>query len=117
MNHPLFVQNAPLIAELGPQKNILIDRKFVDQHEVLVDHPDSQGGGRLGGGYLHRFPAEPDFPGRGALRAAEDLHNGRFPCAVFPRDCVDLPFFQGKIHIVVGKNTIGIAHGDVPHLQ
>ena len=55
-----------------------------------------------------------DFPGIPGENAYEDLHERRFPRAIFTDQRVDLSLFEVEIHLAQGVHT-GEAFVDLPH--
>ena len=87
-------------------------------HEVqlLVDHADAQGLGRLRPVQLHLFPFIEDAAAVFFVDAVEHLHQGGFPRAVFPDQRVNLPRVYGKVYVVEGVDA-GKVFVDMLHLD
>ena len=82
---------------------------------MLVYHADPQRIRHFRGGNAYLFTAKEDFSRGGGLRTIQNLHDGGFSRTVFACNGMNLPFIQRKIHMIIGQNTVGIAHGDVFH--
>lgn len=50
------------------------------------------------------------------VNAGQNLNQGRFSCTVFAHQCMNLPFPQGKVHILQGLDT-GEIFADASHLK
>ena len=101
---------------LGPQNDILRDRKRLYQHEVLVYHADSGVDGIAGIVHLDLFAVNQDIAGCGLEQAVKLIHQCRLSCAVFAQNCVDFTFVDREVDAVIG-DKIAEFFDDVAHLN
>ncbi|KXK27972.1 MAG: hypothetical protein UZ16_OP3001003572 [Candidatus Hinthialibacteria bacterium OLB16] len=89
---------------LLPQKDIFTDCQCRDQHEVLVNHAGSQtpcierGGGPIG------LPVQCHRPLIGNQQAEQDIHQSRFPGAVFSQQGMDLSPLHPQVCLIQGAD-------------
>ena len=57
-----------------------------------------------------------DFAFVRLVQTIENIHQSGLAGAIFPQQCVDFPFLQGKIHVVVGEHARKL-FGDSPGLE
>ncbi len=74
------------------KNNVFEDGQGVDQHEMLVNHPDSVPHGVGWIVELDLFPFDIDFPFIRHIEPVQDTHEGAFPRSVFPQEGMNLPF-------------------------
>jgi hypothetical protein len=99
-----------------PQSDILRHRQRLDQHEVLMDHPDAEAD-RVGrGSDRDRFAVQKDLPSVRAIHPVEDLHQRAFASAVFAQQGMDFAGLYIEVHVGVGKHA-GEALGNTAQFQ
>ena len=84
--------------------------------EVLVHHADAQTVGVVGVVDLDDLAVLLDDALLRLVKAEEHAHQGRFACAVFAEQRVDLALSELQSDIIVGDNT-GESLGDIKHLD
>ena len=84
------------------QHDVFQDRERLDQHEVLMHHPDPRGQ-RVLRAADHRGPtADEDLAAIGLVVAVEDAHEGRLAGAVLAHDPVDRTPADDERYVAVG---------------
>ena len=89
-------------ATLATQHQVLGDGEDIDQHEVLVHHPDAGGHrlARVGEGL--RDAVDHDLAAVGRQQAVQDVHQRRLARAVLPQQAVDLAGSHVEVNPVDG---------------
>jgi len=72
---------------------------------MLVNHTNAVSDRIRGFGNGYFLTVYPDLTCIGSIDAIKNVHKGGFSGAVFAQECMDLSLFEGKIDVVVGKNT------------
>ena len=89
-------------AALDAQDDVLQHGETVHQHEMLVDHADSERDGVVRAGDPRAPSADPDLAAVGPVVAVDDVHQGGFAGAVLADDAVDRPPRDGHRDADVG---------------
>jgi hypothetical protein len=84
------------------EHDVLGDGEDGDQHEVLVNHPDSGGHGVAGAGEALDDIVEEDLPVVGLVQAVQDIHQRRFTRTVLTEQGMDLSSLHGEVYVIVG---------------
>ncbi len=90
---------------LQAQHDILDDRHGLHQHEVLVDHADSQVDGIARRPDVRPPAMHMDFAGICPVQAGQDVHQGALAGAVFAQQRVDFAGPHFEIDVVAGDNA------------
>ena len=83
---------------------------------MLVDHAQPVSDGVAGTGKPNGLSIDPNHSLVRVVNPEEDVHQGRFSCAVFTEEGVDFALAHGEIHSIVGHHT-GKAFHDAEHLD
>ena len=102
---------------LTPDKNVFSHAHVWHKAQLLKDHGDALSQCLMDRqrGWLKVFSVEPDRSGVCAMRADQDLHQCRFPGAVFSHQCVQRSLPDLQINMMQNLYT-GKAFADVIHL-
>ena len=100
----------------GAKHDVFPDGKRVEQLERLVNHAHAAGDRIQRGAEADLGAAQRDASFVRALQAIEDAHQCRLARAVLAHHCMDFSAFDGKIHIVVGKDA-AVALDDADRLE
>ncbi|GBD84463.1 hypothetical protein BMS3Abin02_00856 [bacterium BMS3Abin02] len=98
------------------QSNVLCDGDRLDQHEVLVDHPDAMGYGVGRRVDRHRLAVDENQTVVRLMEPVEDLHQGRLPRSVLAEQGVDLTSMDVEVDVIIGKHPRELLH-DAAHLE
>ena len=105
-------QRAPM--RLRAQDQVLGDGQRLDQHEVLVHHPDPRVDRVAGAAHGHGAAVDLDLAGVRRLQAVEDLHERALAGAVLADEGVHLAPRELEVDVVVREDQ-GEALDDVDH--
>ncbi len=89
-------------ARLGAEHDVLEHREVVGQHEMLMNHPDAEIDGVLGGTHLELRAVHQDRAFVGLHHPVEDLHQGGLAGPVLAHDRVDLTGADNQFDVAVG---------------
>jgi hypothetical protein len=87
---------------LCAEHHVFEDGEIIDQHEVLVDHADTERQGLTGIGDGRGRAVDADFAAVGSVEAVEDRHQGRFAGAVFAHDAMHRAAPDGEVDVTIG---------------
>ncbi|MNI50686.1 hypothetical protein D3C73_1053670 [compost metagenome] len=113
--HRLFINNQIAFARFTSEEHILGDGHIRQQVKFLIDS-DNALVLPLNGGIIHRqrFTVEPDITASLRLRARQRLQQGRFSCAVFTQQRVNLTCPNGQLRAAqrpdAGKTFCQVGH-------
>ncbi|MPM72491.1 hypothetical protein SDC9_119467 [bioreactor metagenome] len=85
-----------------PEGNVLAYGKGGHQRKVLVHHPDLQRNGILGTLDAYRFPVKFNTARICLIDAVKNVHQGGLTRPVLSKQGMNLPLFQGEIHLFIG---------------
>ena len=104
------------VRRLDGENDVLGHGHHGNQHEVLVHHADAAVDRGPRGAELDGTALDHDLALVRPVQAVEDVHQGRFACAVLSEQRVHLALAQVDADVVVGHDA-GEALRDVPHLE
>src|SRR5579859_2607260 len=84
-----------------PQHDVFRHRQRWNQHEVLVNHTDTQAYGVARAVNMDQFAIDIDFATVGANQPVEDIHQGRFTRAIFANQRVNLSLAHLEMNKIV----------------
>lgn len=87
----------------GADQAVFHHRHGGHQHKVLMHHADADGHGVPGGAKRHMVSLDADLPGGGFIQAAQNVHQGAFPRAVFPQEGMDLAGLYAEAYVRIGQ--------------
>ena len=90
------------IAWFSTKNNVLGYRHRVDQHEVLMDHPDAEGNSVMWGVDLLTLTVNQDLAFIGCIEAVGDPHGGRLTGAILTHNGVNGSGLNFDIDVIVG---------------
>src|ERR1051325_9524605 len=77
----------------------------LDQHEVLVDHADTERDRVVRRFDVTRFAVDDDFATVGSVETISDVHRRRFARAVLADNGMDRPGLNDYVDMVISKNV------------
>jgi len=92
-------------SRLATDEDILCHRHVGRQGELLIDRCDPRLLRRLGTAEADGLASQLDRSRIGRLGAGQDLQQGRLAGTVLTKECVDLGFVDGKVHLVERPNA------------
>ena len=111
----ILLQDA-VFGGLSAEDDVVENGEALHEHEMLVDHSDSQSISVVGIVDLHLFAVLLDDAFFGLVHAEQHRHQRGLSCAVFPKQRVDLALPQLQSDIVI-RNDSGKSLCDVQHLN
>jgi hypothetical protein len=114
--HGFPVDEPAFFPGFSTQEDIFRDGEVVDEVQFLIDDTDSGIEHRFDAELLHHAAPELDFAFIGLVEPREYLHQGGFPCPVFPYQRMNLTFLEIEAHVVQGFDT-GKLFTDSGHFQ
>jgi hypothetical protein len=97
-----FHVEQPGRTDLPTEYQVLRHREDLDQHEVLMHHPDPGCHGLLRVVEVHRSAVDEDLPAVGLQQPVQHVHQRRLTSAVLAQQAVDLTRTDVQVDRVVG---------------
>src|SRR6185503_16057382 len=91
-------------SRFSAEHDILCDCHRFNQHEVLVDHADTERDRVMRRFDVARLAVNYDLAAVGRIKAVSDAHRRRLTRAILTDDGMDRPRLNDDIHIVVSQN-------------